>query len=156
VCVCVCVRVCMCVGKCVYACVCVCACVRAHVFVCVCACVCMCAFSCVCVYLNLCSISDSKLGGLREVVMRLKLNLLLYDPPRRYTIAWQILWHASFICVTRLTYVCDVTHLHVWHTYMCDTHRYAFTSSTVLLGRSCGMTTWDVSRTSDINESCHI
>jgi len=40
-------------------------------------------------------------------------------------------WHDSYICVTWLIHMCDMTHTYVWHdSYMCDmTHTYVWHDS---------------------------
>jgi len=85
----VCVCVCVCVYVCVCWCVCVCVCI-------VCTCTCVCAY--VLVYVCVC-IWDS--SGVKPWLMTF--------------ITHPYAWHDSFISVTWLIHILDLTHAHVWN-----------------------------------------
>jgi len=46
------------------------------------------------------------------------------SPPQRISrCAFEREWYESFVCVTWLVYMCDMTHLYVWHDWLICTHR---------------------------------
>ena len=104
-------------GVCVYVHECVCAWEREREWVCVCVCVsaCVCVRVCVLVYVYI-------VGGCSVIAAGAKLpapitkNELLYafNNPFLVTQVPSYVWHDSFICVTWLIQMCDMTHSYVW------------------------------------------